>query len=151
MQKKSSKSVEKFLVFEKNPKSKNVRRKSEKNLKNHIENHIVNRKIEIFKIFKIFDFQYDFQWKIFKNIFEIFEIFKIFEIFFDFGFFRKSRNFRLFLLIFFKKKCFNFQSYLNNVATAMLFNRQKHNISKQTCSTKKTLKIIEFMVKRQFS
>ena len=37
-----------------------------------------NRK---FQNFEIFDFQYDFQWKIFKNIFEIFEISKCLRFF----------------------------------------------------------------------
>ena len=81
----------------KSKKISKIRKKS----KCFIENHIENRKIEIFKIFEIFDFQYDFQWKIFKNIFEIFEIFKNLEIFEISNFCRKSRTFQLVLMIFF--------------------------------------------------
>ena len=59
-------------------------------------------KILKFWNFWFFDFQYDFQWKFFENIFEIFEIFKNFEIFSISDVFRKSRKFQLFLMIFFK-------------------------------------------------
>ena len=62
-------------------------------IENHIDNHIENRKIEIFEIFEIFDFQYDFQWKISKNIFEIFEIFKNFRLLI---FFENQEIFNLF-------------------------------------------------------
>ena len=106
-------------------------------------------KSKILKILKIsiFRFLIRFSMENFQKYFWDFRDF--FEIFSILDFVRKSRNFQLFLMIFFKK-CFNFQSWVNNVATAMLFNRQKHNISKQTCSTKKHWKRPKYWWNRHF-
>ena len=102
------------------------RKKSQKIRKNRRK----SRKIRKFSIW--------FSMEKFSKYFRNFRDFQKIWDFFDFGFCSKIKKISTFFDDFFLK-CFIIKSWLNNVATAMLFNKQKHNISKQTCSTKKGL------------
>ena len=114
-----------------------------------IENRIGNRKIKNFKKSQFFWFPIRFSMENFQKYFWDFRDFQNFWDFRDFGFCSKIKKFSTFFDDFFLK-CFRIKSWLNNVATAMLFNRQKHNISKQTCSTKKGPQKNEFWLKSSF-